>query len=237
MFDFVKCADPKGQVLFNIESKLDPAYPNLTRSVEDFVQIQLAAFKASGIKLNRITYQSFDWRSLIRMRELNSEVEIAALVDDTTIDNNQTNYPGSSSAALGFAPNISTWLAGVDWESMPGETVGEKIAHAAKSIGATILSPVVKAYSSPVDHPWQAGFRTFLDASMVDTAHSLGVKVIPWTVNELQLCEFIVLDLGVDGIISDYPAQVRRWAKQQGFKVQEQRDEKHVLKCLAKHTA
>lgn len=67
MFDFVKCANPKGEVLFNVESKLDAAYPNLTRSVEDFVQIQLAAFKASGIKLNRSTYQSFDWRSLIRI--------------------------------------------------------------------------------------------------------------------------------------------------------------------------
>lgn len=118
---------------------------------------------------------------------------------------------------------------------MDGETVGAKIAHAAKSISATILSPAVKAYSSPVEHPWRTGFRTFLNASMVDIAHNLGVKVIPWTVNELQLCELIALDFGVDGIITDYPTQVRRWAKQQGFK-DEQRDEERILTCLVKHT-
>lgn len=237
MFAFVNCADPKGTVNFNIESKLDPAYPNLTRSVEDFVQLQLKEFKVSGVKMERITFQSFDWRSLIRMRQLNKEVGIAALVDDTTIYDNQKDYPGSSSTALGFKPNISTWLAGVDWQSMPGDTVGAKIAQAAKSIGANILSPVATAYSSNVTSPWQPGYTTFLNQSMVDTAHKLGLTVKPWTVNQLDLLDMIAKDWKVDGVITDYPNVVLRWANQQGFNVPVKRDEKLVLSCLKNCTS
>ena len=236
MFEFVKCADPEGTVQFNIESKLDPAYPNRTRSVEDFVQLQLAAFKASGVDLKRITFQSFDWRSLIRMKQLNSEVLISALVDDTTIYDNQVDYPGSSSAALGFKANLSTWLAGIEWEKFPGDTVGAKIAYAAKSIKADILSPVVQAYSSPVTNPWQPGFIYFTNASMVDTVHKLGMTIKPWTVDQLDLVEYIVLTLGVDGVITDFPEIVHRWGVQHGFKLAKKRDPKRVLKCLEDHT-
>ena len=46
-FDFVECADPAHQVLWNIESKINPAEPNQTRSVEDFVTKQHEVFAAS----------------------------------------------------------------------------------------------------------------------------------------------------------------------------------------------
>ncbi len=41
----------------------------------------------------------------------------------------------------------------------------------------------------------------------VELCHSIGVKVIPWTVNSNEDIQAMV-DLGVDGIISDYPDRV-----------------------------
>lgn len=44
----------------------------------------------------------------------------------------------------------------------------------------------------------------FLKASHVDTFHKLGIKVVPWTVNEVSDMEDLI-NMNVDGIITDYP--------------------------------
>ena len=49
-FDFVECADPAHQVLWNIESKIDARYPNRTLGVQDFVTKQYALFSKSPYK-------------------------------------------------------------------------------------------------------------------------------------------------------------------------------------------
>lgn len=50
MFDFVECTDPRHQILWNIESKVDPIRPNKTVSVEDFVDRQYEVFAGSAYK-------------------------------------------------------------------------------------------------------------------------------------------------------------------------------------------
>src|SRR5688572_2192823 len=55
---------------------------------------------------------------------------------------------------------------------------------------------------------WSPDFST-LTPENVAAARRLGLKIIPWTVNERADIER-VLKLGVDGIISDYPERVRR---------------------------
>jgi glycerophosphoryl diester phosphodiesterase len=40
--------------------------------------------------------------------------------------------------------------------------------------------------------------------SVVDEAHELGMKVIPWTANETKQMQALI-DMGVDGVITDYP--------------------------------
>jgi glycerophosphoryl diester phosphodiesterase len=54
---------------------------------------------------------------------------------------------------------------------------------------------------------WSPDFRA-LDAARAATARRLGMKVIPWTVNE-RTDIARMLQLGVDGLISDYPDRVR----------------------------
>ncbi len=64
MFSFVQCATDN-EVLFNIESKVDGDFRNLTRSPEDFVAAMAKVFLAQGPSVvDRITHQSFDVGSL-----------------------------------------------------------------------------------------------------------------------------------------------------------------------------
>jgi glycerophosphoryl diester phosphodiesterase len=54
---------------------------------------------------------------------------------------------------------------------------------------------------------WSPDFRA-LDAASAAAARALGLKLIPWTVNEpADIAR--MLRLGVDGLISDYPDRVR----------------------------
>jgi glycerophosphoryl diester phosphodiesterase len=54
---------------------------------------------------------------------------------------------------------------------------------------------------------WSPDYRD-IDAASIEAAHALGVRVIPWTVNEpAEIAR--VLAMNVDGMISDYPDRVR----------------------------
>jgi glycerophosphoryl diester phosphodiesterase len=69
--------------------------------------------------------------------------------------------------------------------------------------------------SSDVDKVHAAGARIWspdfqdLDADIVRRAHERGMRVIAWTVNEPADIRR-VLEMGADGIISDYPDRVRK---------------------------
>ena len=55
-----------------------------------------------------------------------------------------------------------------------------------------------------------------VDVATIHEAQSLGLKVVVWTVNtEADMRRMIAL--GVDGIISDYPDELRRVAGELGF--------------------
>ncbi|KAG5648230.1 hypothetical protein DXG03_006187 [Asterophora parasitica] len=220
VFDFVACVDHKRQIIFNVESKVDAVTPNNTRSAEDFVALQHAVFKKSGYSSKSITYQSFDWRTLKGMKQLDPKVPTVALV---------------SSGTVGDINGASPWFAGLNLRDFPGETVDVKIANAAKAVKADILSPAAVHGSSPVPDPTQPGYIPFTTKAMVDRSHKLGMPVIPWTVDRLSIAGQL-LEWGVDGIITDYPTQMRRFVQQKGLGVTPTHSEDKVLKCLAKHT-
>lgn len=46
-----------------------------------------------------------------------------------------------------------------------------------------------------------------LSAEVVQKAHAMGMKVIPWTVNETNSMQKMI-EMGVDGIITDYPNRI-----------------------------
>lgn len=51
-------------------------------------------------------------------------------------------------------------------------------------------------------------YHVLLNKKMVDLCHARNMKVVPWTVNELSAMKRLV-DMGVDGIITDYPDRAR----------------------------
>ena len=94
-------------------------------------------------------------------------------------------------------PGASPNLGGIDID-----TYGGSLAKAAAAQGYDIISPT---------------FRSVTPA-MVTEAHALGVTVIPWTVNTTADMEQL-MDLGVDGIITDYPTRLRTVMEQRGLKL------------------
>ncbi|KAG1716333.1 hypothetical protein ID866_817 [Astraeus odoratus] len=217
VFDFVSCVDPSHSILWNIESKIDAPFPNRTASVQDFVRKQHAVFLASPY-YQSITYQSFDWRTLIAMKELDPKIITSALIDEDTaflLDNSTT-----------------PWLAGLRLDDFPGPSLGEQMAQAARAINADILSPTATVViPSPEDPTRSVKFTT---QSLISEAHRLGMQVKPWTVNRLDIADEL-LQWGADGIITDYPNVVRRWAKQQGLSVAPKYPKQRVFLCLEKH--
>ncbi len=98
------------------------------------------------------------------------------------------SHPVYRNPLPGIPGNLTThgtgpgnWLAGIDIDSFNGSTVAERVARAAASIDADVLSPVVVAYASTVNDPSLKGYIAFTNKTMVDVAHGLGMLVKPWT--------------------------------------------------------
>jgi glycerophosphoryl diester phosphodiesterase len=88
--------------------------------------------------------------------------------------------------------NEHTWVPGSPWPATVNpDVVGDPVIGA-MMVGASILSP---EYS-------------LVDRALVDHAHSLGLRVIPWTVDDANDMRAQIA-LGVDGIITNYPAVLR----------------------------
>jgi glycerophosphoryl diester phosphodiesterase len=66
---------------------------------------------------------------------------------------------------------------------------------------------------------WSMFWRN-LTPALLSEAHSLGLKVLPWTVNEPAAMARLI-DLGVDGIITDYPDRLRAVMKARGLRLPE----------------
>jgi glycerophosphoryl diester phosphodiesterase len=81
----------------------------------------------------------------------------------------------------------SPWLAGIDAAVVGDPMIG------ALMVGATMVSP---RYALVTERPY------------VDHAHSLGLRVIPWTVNDVDAMREQI-SYGVDGIITDFPTLAR----------------------------
>ncbi|KAF9023432.1 PLC-like phosphodiesterase [Hymenopellis radicata] len=218
LFAFVECVDSDRRVMFNIESKVDADFPNYTRTVDDFVELQYAAFQSSPY-LHQITYQSFDWRTLIAMKSKDSSVPTAALI--------------SSGTSVGADNGTSNWLAGLRLDSFEG-TTGVQVARAASAIDADILSPSGASDSTPVVDPNMEGFIYFTTEDMISEAHELGMEVKPWTINRMNIAQQL-LEWGVDGIITDYPHALTRLLKQQKYRVEDSFFEHVVMKCFHQH--
>lgn len=94
-------------------------------------------------------------------------------------------------------PGASPNLGGIDIDDYDGS-----LAKAAAAQGYDVISPAFRSVTP----------------EMIAEAHGLGLPVIPWTVNTTADMERL-MDLGVDGIITDYPTRLRTLMEERGLKL------------------
>jgi glycerophosphoryl diester phosphodiesterase len=111
-------------------------------------------------------------------------------------------------------PGASPWLGGIDIDDFGGDPL-----KAIKSFGAGAFSPVHGfPQNGKVTDP---GYQPYVTKAMVDEAHQLGIKVIPWTVDDEPTMNKLIDD-GIDGLITDYPDRLRTVLASRGFKLPKQ---------------
>lgn len=179
-----KSGDEK--VRFNIEIKISPLKPGETLGPDPFAKAVVDEIRKAGMA-GRSNIQSFDWRVMQVSQKLAPEIPTAYLTAQQRFLDNVCTGPKAGS------PNI----APADCEQSPW-TAGFQL----KDIGS--VPKMVKAAGGKI---WSPEYRD-VDAAKLKEARDLGLKVIVWTVNDpVQIAK--MLDLGVDGIISDRPDLVR----------------------------
>jgi glycerophosphoryl diester phosphodiesterase len=89
----------------------------------------------------------------------------------------------------------SPWTAGFD-----PRHYGRSVPRTVKAAGGAIWSPLFSD----------------VDQRSIDEAHRLGLQVVVWTVNRPEDMARLI-DLGVDGIISDHPERLRTAAAAKGI--------------------
>ncbi|MCP2328762.1 glycerophosphoryl diester phosphodiesterase [Hamadaea flava] len=196
VLDLVKAYRAR-EVTLNIETKVEAGAPEQTAPRALFVRRVYEEIHASGIE-RQVTIQSFDWGALREMHRLAPRWPLVAL---TNYDFLQVGQPGAS-----------PWLGGLDADDFGGDFV-----RAAAAIpGVTTLSP---NYGFPqngkISDP---GFRFYPDAKMIADAHARGLKVVPWTCDDPATIGALI-DLRVDGIITDYPDRVRQIMAERGMRL------------------
>ncbi|NNH69693.1 glycerophosphodiester phosphodiesterase [Nocardia uniformis] len=193
LFDLVKSYPGAFEDLrYNIETKIEAENREESATPEEFVDVILAAVNDAGAT-DKVEIQSFDWRSLPLVKAKAPAIPTVALYDDSTFKAG------------------SEWLGPIKYEDYVDNPLG-----AIKALGADISSP---SYVNPWDSDVKVtdvNFTLTTTAEYVAKAHELGIKVIPWTVNDKEAIG-LVLDQGVDGIITDYPNRAREVMAEKGM--------------------
>ncbi|MGA7936623.1 MAG: glycerophosphodiester phosphodiesterase family protein [Kovacikia sp.] len=176
VFDLAEAQNPK--IRYNIESKVNPLYPEQTASPKVFAEKLVDLIEQNNLTA-RAVIQSFDWRVLQHVKWLNPDIQTSALVL-----HNQT-----SSTLEGFA-GPSPFLAGLNFADCQGN-----IASLLRSTGyIDIYSPNFETLlpESPV----------FLQS--VGELKQAELIIFPWTVNQ-EIIMRRLINLEVDGLITDFP--------------------------------
>jgi glycerophosphoryl diester phosphodiesterase len=165
-------------VRFDIETKISPTKPAETLAPEPFVRALLAVIREAGMT-KRVMIQSFDWRTLKLVQQLEPGVPTVYLTVRNVRNDNLAD---------------GTWTGGLLLRDYPSP------GHLVKAAGGAIWSPN----------------QASLTREHLKSAQQLGLKVIPWTVNDPAVAERLI-EWGVDGIVSDYPDRIRAVMTKRGM--------------------
>ncbi len=176
---------------FNIEIKTSPLAPEETFPAARIADAVVALVRTNGLA-GRVSIQSFDWATLVHVQRTAPAIKTAYLTaSQRWLDNLERGKPGKS-----------PWTAGYDLDQFGAGP--SAVPRAVAAAGGTIWSPYFKEVS----------------AEALAEARSLGLRVVVWTVNAASDMARMV-DLGVDGIITDVPDTLRRVLVERGLALPE----------------
>lgn len=141
---------------------------------------------------DRVTFRSFDWEMLVRLKKIEPGIETIALYSEQPA----WGTPDATTLWLD-RDEASPWLSGLDIHDFDGDPV-----RAAHSLGIDSVSPYFKEITK----------------ELTDEAHSFGMKVVPWTVNNIEDMEALY-EMGVDGMTTDRPWVMRAFLEKKGEKL------------------
>lgn len=187
----------QADVALNIETKVEAGAPHETAPREQFVTLVIAELENAGL-MEQATIQSFDWGTLMLAKQLAPRLPVVALSN------------GQQFLRCGES-GTSPWTGGIDLDDFDCDLV-----QAAASFGADAVSPV---HGTPQEGRYgDPGYVPFVTQAMVDAAHARQMRIIPWTVDDRATAEYL-MDLGVDGLITDYPDQLRKLLAERGWQL------------------
>lgn len=175
VFDLAEATNPR--IRYNIESKVNPLKPDETASPAVFAEKLVSIINRNNL-VERATIQSFDWRVLQTVKQLNPLIQTVALVLHNSTKSTLKGLDGRSQFLANFQLNdfrdVTELLQAtgfVDLYSPNFET----------------LLPDSPEFLQPLNDFQQAGF-----------------PVIPWTVNDPAIMQKFI-DWRIDGLITDFP--------------------------------
>jgi glycerophosphoryl diester phosphodiesterase len=201
-------------VRFNIETKLSPL--NDDTVPYDLFTAKLVKTIQDNDLQDRADIQSFDWRTIRLSKRIDPSIETVALVwQYSGTDCDDLDDECSLEAVVGDPSVTSPWTGGLDWWDF--RDLG-KLVKAAK---ADVVSADWQVHDPNQVHRDSDDNNVKTDPGnyhgpTVPELQDDGLRVVPYTINDEADMQRVI-DLGVDGIISDFPERLQLVAQRNGL--------------------
>ena len=117
-------------------------------------------------------------------------------------------FPPTTPSSAAFARALAPFLSRIALCSFDERVLMEaRLLHPALETTYLFKRPVSLATAAGTIGPR----RDLVTAELIEAAHARGLRVVPWTVNDVREMTALI-DLGVDGLVTDEPALVREVA-------------------------
>lgn len=162
-----------------VEIKTDPTRPELSAPPALLAERTVAMLRARGVA-DRAQIIAFDWRAVMHAQRIAPEIPTSYLTFEGKDSTDWTTVERQR-------PGAAAWMGGVDVDEHAGS--------------------VPRAIAAAGGKHWSPNARN-VTAEAVAEAHALGLRVYPWTVNDVTDMQRLIA-LGVDGITTDRPDLLR----------------------------
>jgi len=203
-------------VRLNVETKLSPLAPRETVRPEVFARKVVREIRRAGFE-ERATIQSFDWRTIRESRRLEREIGTVALVYQYGPRECQAPEDGCTLRPVYDDPSVkSAWTAPQDWwRTRDLGRLVRRVGAGTVSANWQVHDPEQGRFES--EDPYLRRDPRYYHGPEVPELQERGLKVVPYTINDEETMQRVI-ELGVDGIITDDHELLIEVAKRNGLR-------------------